>query len=344
MKFPTKKSSPARATLAEAISARREAEEKLAAIQSSLARIAQHESAVAESERDLAALDAAEASATLAWSKANDGEAPAPDVERRDAINRALSVARSQARAAAAARSSLEAESIAAASALPGIQAWTNVAIAQIIVEESAPAIADLRDAQRLLAAKKERVKQAFEFVRATAETMARGSKESQTAFAAMAELAHDMELAFLIQPWCSIGSDGSALAVDGTLRRGHPHPRSFGTFPRVLGEYVRNRKRLRLEDAVRKMTSVNAAKAGLFDRGLLRLGQHADVVIFDPASVTDHSTYVEPFQYSTGIIHVLINGKFVLDQGQTVNTRPGRALRHGRSSSTGEIPNHRGK
>ncbi len=71
-----------------------------------------------------------------------------------------------------------------------------------------------------------------------------------------------------LVQPWCSIGSDGSALAIEGPLRRGHPHPRSFGTFPRVLGEYVRNRRLLRLEDAVRKMTSLNAAKVGLLDRG----------------------------------------------------------------------------
>ena len=103
-----------------------------------------------------------------------------------------------------------------------------------------------------------------------------------------------------LVQPWCSIGSDGSALAVDGPLRRGHPHPRSFGTFPRVLGEYVRNRSLLRLEDAVRKMTSLNAAKAGLLDRGLLRPGQFADVTIFDPDTVIDRSTYLEPFQYST--------------------------------------------
>ena len=76
-----------------------------------------------------------------------------------------------------------------------------------------------------------------------------------------------DMNLA-LVQPWCSIGSDGYALAIEGPLRRGHPHPRSFGTFPRVLGEYVRNRKLLSLEEAVRKMTSLNAAKAGLYDRG----------------------------------------------------------------------------
>jgi N-acyl-D-amino-acid deacylase len=152
-----------------------------------------------------------------------------------------------------------------------------------------------------------------------------------------------DMNLA-LVQPWCSIGSDGSALAIDGPLRRGHPHPRNFGTFPRILGEYVRNRKLLRLEDAVRKMTSLNAAKAGIFDRGLLRPGQYADVVIFDPITVIDHSTYIEPFQYSTGIVHVLINGTLVLDNGKPVKARPGRALRHGRSSSTREISNERGK
>ena len=93
----------------------------------------------------------------------------------------------------------------------------------------------------------------------------------------------NDMNFA-LVQPWCSVGSDGSALAIDGPLRRGHPHPRNFGTFPRILGEYVRNRQLLRLEDAVRKMTSLNAAKAGLLDRGLLKPGHFADIVIFDPA------------------------------------------------------------
>ena len=95
-----------------------------------------------------------------------------------------------------------------------------------------------------------------------------------------------DMNLA-LLQPWCSIGSDGSALAVTGTLRKGHPHPRSFGTFPRVLGVYVRERGLLRLEDAVRKMTSLSAAKVGLFDRGLIREGCCADITIFDPAVVS---------------------------------------------------------
>jgi N-acyl-D-amino-acid deacylase len=153
----------------------------------------------------------------------------------------------------------------------------------------------------------------------------------------------NDMNLA-LAQPWCSIGSDGLALAVDGPLRRGHPHPRSFGAFPRILGEYVRNRGLLRLEDAVRKMTSLNAAKAGLLDRGLLRPGQFADIVLFDPATVIDRSTYVEPFQYSTGIIHVLVNGKLALENGQPLETRAGVALRPRRPSSRGTSANDRGK
>jgi N-acyl-D-amino-acid deacylase len=138
-----------------------------------------------------------------------------------------------------------------------------------------------------------------------------------------------DMNLA-LVQPWCSIGSDGFALATDGPLRRGHPHPRSFGTFPRVLGEYVRNRRVLTLEDAIRKMTSLNAAKAGLLDRGLLRAGLYADVTVFDPKTVIDKSTYLDPFQYSAGITHVMVNGQLVLDDGRPTGARPGRALRRG--------------
>lgn len=139
-----------------------------------------------------------------------------------------------------------------------------------------------------------------------------------------------DMNLA-MVQPWCSIGSDGSAMAIEGPLRAGHPHPRSFGTFARVLGEYVRTRPLLRLEDAVRKMTSLNAAKAGLIDRGLLRPGLFADVTIFDPDQVVDRATYLDPFRYSEGIRYVLVNGQLVLDGGHHTHAHPGRALRHGR-------------
>lgn len=136
-----------------------------------------------------------------------------------------------------------------------------------------------------------------------------------------------DMNLA-LQQTWCSIGSDGSAFAIDGPLRRGNPHPRNFGTFPRVLGVYVRERNLLRLEDAVRKMTSLNAAKLGLKDRGVLRPGAFADVTIFDADKVIDRSTYNAPFQYSEGIEHVLVNGQVVLKNGQPTGSKPGKALR----------------
>lgn len=138
-----------------------------------------------------------------------------------------------------------------------------------------------------------------------------------------------DMRLA-LVQPWCSIGSDGSAYAVEGPLKRGNPHPRNFGTFPRVLGVYVRETKLLRLEDGVRKMTSLNAVKVGILDRGLLRPGNFADVTLFDPERVLDRSTYTQPFQYSEGIAYVIVNGQIVLERDKHTGARPGRALRRG--------------
>jgi N-acyl-D-amino-acid deacylase len=136
-----------------------------------------------------------------------------------------------------------------------------------------------------------------------------------------------DMNLA-LKQPWCSIGSDGSAYSIEGELRRGNPHPRNFGTFPRVLGVYVREQKLLALEDAVRKMTSLNAAKLGLTDRGLLREGMFADITVFNPQTVIDKATYTSPFAYNDGIEYVIINGQLVLDRGQHTGAKPGRVLR----------------
>jgi len=138
-----------------------------------------------------------------------------------------------------------------------------------------------------------------------------------------------DMNLA-LAQPWCSIGSDGSALSIDGELRRGNPHPRNFGTFPRLLGVYVRERKVVSLEQAVRKMTSLNAAKIGLRDRGLVREGLAADLCLFDPAKVIDRATYTEPFQYNDGIEYVFVNGQLVLDRGTHTGAKPGKVLRRG--------------
>src|SRR2546430_16175934 len=107
-------------------------------------------------------------------------------------------------------------------------------------------------------------------------------------------------------QPGCSVGSAGCAYEAEGPLRRGHPHPRNFGTFPRVLGVYVRDLKLLRLEDAVRKMTSLNATKLGIRDRGLLRPGDFADITMFDAGRVIDRATYEKPFDYGTGIEYVI--------------------------------------
>ncbi|MDH3444959.1 MAG: D-aminoacylase [Deltaproteobacteria bacterium] len=124
--------------------------------------------------------------------------------------------------------------------------------------------------------------------------------------------------------PWVSIGSDGSALNLKYP---GKPHPRSFGTNPRVLGKYTREEHVLQLEDAVRKMTSMPAQVLGLKDRGLLREGNWADVVVFDPDSVADMATYDNPKQYPKGIPYVLVNGAVVIDNGEHTGARPGKIV-----------------
>jgi N-acyl-D-aspartate/D-glutamate deacylase len=136
-----------------------------------------------------------------------------------------------------------------------------------------------------------------------------------------------DMTLA-LRQPYTSIGSDGAAIANDGPARLTYPHPRGYGTFPRILGRYVRERKVLSLEEAVRKMTSMNAAKIGLKERGSLQVGYWADVTIFDPQSIADRATYEEPHQYPVGIPYVIVNGRLVLDKGKQSGALPGQVLR----------------
>lgn len=135
-----------------------------------------------------------------------------------------------------------------------------------------------------------------------------------------------DMRYA-LAQPFVSIGSDGMALKTEGPLPQGHPHPRSYGTFARVLGTYVRDEHVLSLEDAIRKMTSANATKIHLLDRGLLRPEMWADVTVFDPATIIDHATYMKPRQYAAGVEYVLVNGKIVLAKGHHSGARPGVIL-----------------
>jgi N-acyl-D-amino-acid deacylase len=135
-----------------------------------------------------------------------------------------------------------------------------------------------------------------------------------------------DMKYA-LRQPFVSIGSDGTAVTEQGPLAAGNPHPRYYGTFPRVLGKYVREEKVISLEEAIRKMTSANTAKIRVFDRGLLRPGQWADVTVFDASKIVDHATYEKPHQYATGVEYLLVNGKVVLDHGQHTGAKPGAIL-----------------
>jgi N-acyl-D-aspartate/D-glutamate deacylase len=122
------------------------------------------------------------------------------------------------------------------------------------------------------------------------------------------------------------IGSGGAAVNPSMTFM-GRPHPRFYGTFPRVLGVYVREKGVLTLPDAVRKMTSLPAQIMGLQDRGLLRPGMAADLTIFDPKTVRDRATFEDPSQYPAGIPYVIVNGVVVIDQGQHTGAKPGRVL-----------------
>jgi N-acyl-D-aspartate/D-glutamate deacylase len=136
-----------------------------------------------------------------------------------------------------------------------------------------------------------------------------------------------DMQLA-MKQPYTSIGSDGSAISPDGPRGATHPHPRWYGTFPRVLGRYVRELHTIELPEAVKKITSMNAEKANIADRGLIKEGYWADVTLFDPETVIDKATFEEPHHYPEGIPYVIVNGVVALDNGQHTNSRTGMVLR----------------
>ena len=133
--------------------------------------------------------------------------------------------------------------------------------------------------------------------------------------------------------PAMMIGTDGFGLATTGPLARGVPHPRNYGAFPRVLSRYVRNLQVLSLEQAVYKMTGLPAKKLRLEDRGVIRPGFAADLVVFDPAVVSDTATYDNPHQYPAGIYHVLVNGQWVIRDGSHTGARPGAVLRVGKKS-----------
>jgi dihydroorotase/N-acyl-D-amino-acid deacylase len=136
-----------------------------------------------------------------------------------------------------------------------------------------------------------------------------------------------DVTLA-LQQPWVAIDNDNGGTSPEGILGQAHPHPRAYGTFPRILAKYVREEKALTLEDAIRKFSALPAQRMRLTDRGVLKAGMWADVVIFDPATVRDRATYDNPNQLSEGMEYVLVNGVPVIDQGKMSGALPGKVLR----------------
>ena len=137
-----------------------------------------------------------------------------------------------------------------------------------------------------------------------------------------------------LKQPWTSVGSDSGA--VVGAAREQGAHPRAYGTFPRVLGHYVRDEKLFTLEEAVRKVTSLAASRIGFADRGKLAVGMKADVVVFDPKTIRDVSTYEDPHHFSEGISNVIVNGAPVLRDGKMTESLPGRVLRRATAPHAG--------
>jgi N-acyl-D-amino-acid deacylase len=149
----------------------------------------------------------------------------------------------------------------------------------------------------------------------------------AQTGCAVFGMNEADVALA-LLQPWTSINNDSSGTSTEGLLGEAHPHPRAYGTFPRILRKYVREEHRLTLEDAIRKFSALPAARMRLGDRGLVKLGLWADLVVFDPDTVADRATFADPNQLSNGMEWVLVNGIPVIDGGRMTGARPGKVLR----------------
>ena len=130
-----------------------------------------------------------------------------------------------------------------------------------------------------------------------------------------------------LQKPWISFGSDEASQAPDPPFTKSNPHPRAYGNFARVLGKYVRDEKVLPMSDAIHRLSGLPATNLGLDRRGFLKEGMFADVVVFDPATITDHATFEKPHQYATGMKHVFVNGVQVIKNGEHTGAKPGRAL-----------------
>jgi N-acyl-D-amino-acid deacylase len=156
---------------------------------------------------------------------------------------------------------------------------------------------------------------------------------DAQTEVAVFAMSEPDIALA-AVQPWVSFCNDSAGTSPEGLLGKEFPHPRAYGTFPRVLRKYVREERRMRLEEAIRKFTSLPASRLRLNDRGVLKAGMWADIVVFDPETITDRATFSAPNQLSVGMEWVLVNGAPVVAEGKLTQSLPGQVLRGNRRTS----------
>jgi N-acyl-D-amino-acid deacylase len=131
-----------------------------------------------------------------------------------------------------------------------------------------------------------------------------------------------------IAMPTMSFGSDAQSMATEGVFLKSSTHPRAYGNFARLLGKYVRDEKVIPMEEAIRKLTSLPAGNLKIKKRGTLASGYFADVVVFDPAKIQDNATFEKPHQYSTGMIHVFVNGQQVLKNGEHTGAKPGRFVK----------------
>jgi N-acyl-D-amino-acid deacylase len=159
----------------------------------------------------------------------------------------------------------------------------------------------------------------------AAIEMVVRNNADVGTVYFLMSEQNVVRQIAL---PWMTFGSDAGSIAPEGIFLQSNPHPRTYGNFARLLGRYVRDQRVISLAEAVRRLTSMPAERLGIEERGRLAPGYHADVVVFDPATITDHATFDAPHQYSTGVRDVFVNGEQVLRDGEHTGALPGRFVR----------------
>ena len=194
---------------------------------------------------------------------------------------------------------------------------WDRVLISSVFTEKNKKF-----EGKNILESSKEAKKEPFEFMRDLLV-----EEKNRVAIIGFA-MSEDNLRKILAHPLVGVGTDGAAIAPYGLLARGKPHPRHYGTFPRVLGKYVREEKILPLEKMIEKITSIPARKFGFQKRGVVEKGYFADLVLFDPDKIIDRATWVMPHQFPLGVEYVLVNGKVVVERGKHTGSLPGKILK----------------